>query len=188
MNTRSSLLASSLFVLTLLLVTAGCGSSDSAPELDISSQPQAPDFSQTTLAGDTFTLSEQRGSVVVVNFWATWCGPCREEIPAFVELQEEYSDQGLQFVGVSLDREGFEVVRPFAKKMNINYPLIVDKKGVLAKEFGDFPALPTTFIIGKQGRIRERVEGMVTKERMLSLVESLLKEKAKPSVASGQTS
>lgn len=158
-------------VLLLFGLLAGCGNeqSESIPE------GQAPDFSLPTHTGDTFTLSEHTGSVVVINFWATWCTPCRAEIPDFVELQREYADRGLQFVGVSLDREGFEVVKPFADKMNINYPLVVDE-GDLNKKYGGIPAIPTTFIVGKEGRIRDYVVGQTGRTELLGIVEGLLNE------------
>lgn len=123
----------------------------------------APDFSQPTLKGGTFQLSDNRGKIVVLNFWATWCGPCREEIPDFVELQEQMSED-VQFVGVALDEEGVDVVRPFAKKYDINYPIVVDDSGHVARKYGGVRALPTTYVINREGNIRYRTPGRVPKE------------------------
>jgi cytochrome c biogenesis protein CcmG/thiol:disulfide interchange protein DsbE len=134
---------------------------------------QAPDFVLPTMKGDTFRLSTHRGQVVVLNFWATWCAPCREEIPLFVELQRELGDAGLQFVGVSLDQKGFEAVRPFAQEMGVNYPMVIGD-GTVAPRYGGVRALPTTFLIGPDGHIRGYAPGMVTESALRPRVETLL--------------
>ena len=144
----------------VLVVTAGAGvvttqQSESVPSWatsDLTSE-KAPDFSLETLRGDPFRLSEHRGEVVVLNFWATWCPPCREEIPMFVDLQRELGDEGLQFVGVALERSaGPEKVRAFAEKMNINYPIGMGT-GRIAKKYSGVRGLPMTFIIGPDGTV-----------------------------------
>jgi cytochrome c biogenesis protein CcmG/thiol:disulfide interchange protein DsbE len=120
-------------------------------EHPLQDQP-APDFTLARMNGERFRLSDHRGEVVVVNFWATWCPPCRQEIPIFVDLQTEYGDDGLTFVGISLDEEGFDVVRPFAQEMNINYPLMVDD-GTVANRYGGVRALPMSFVVAPDGTI-----------------------------------
>jgi cytochrome c biogenesis protein CcmG/thiol:disulfide interchange protein DsbE len=147
----------------------GC-QSDSSGSADVR---QAPDFEMKTLEGDTFELADHRGDVVVVNFWATWCAPCVQEIPTFIEMQRKFGDDGLQFVGVSLDKQGFEVVRPFAEKMQINYPLVVDD-GSLAKEFGGLQGVPTTYVVDTDGQIQHRIEGITTEQHLRSLVDGML--------------
>jgi len=112
----------------------------------------APDFALERINGESFRLSDHRGEVVVVNFWATWCPPCRQEIPIFVDLQTEYGSDGLTFVGVSLDQEGFAAVRPFAQEMDINYPLVVDD-GTVANRYGGVRALPMSFVVAPDGTI-----------------------------------
>ena len=134
---------------------------------------QAPDIALPTVEGDTFRLSDQRGEVVVLNFWATWCPPCREEIPLFVELQREFEDDGLQFVGVSMDQEGVDAVRPFAQKMGVNYPIVVDD-GSVAPRYGGIRALPTTFLIGPDGAIHSYAPGMVTESLLRPRLDQLL--------------
>ncbi len=135
---------------------------------------EAPDFALERMNGETFRLSDHRGEVVVVNFWATWCPPCRMEIPGFVELQEEFGEEGLTFVGVSLDEGGFEVVRPFAEEMGINYPLVVDD-GTVASRFGGVPALPTTFVVGPEGTVQFARPGFLPEAELRIRLEPLLK-------------
>ncbi|MFP4228559.1 MAG: peroxiredoxin family protein [Salinivenus sp.] len=166
-----------------LLVTGGLG------VLVLSEQPDspatstnddtsatAPDFSLETLDGDTFRLSDYRGDVVVLNFWATWCPPCRQEIPDFVSLQQDLGDQGLQFVGVALERDaGPDEVRDFAEEMNINYPIGMGD-GSIAEKYGGVRGLPMTFVIGPEGTIQKHIPGMTTEERLRPVLESLLEE------------
>lgn len=138
----------------------------------------APDFSLNTLDGGTFRLDDQRGDVVVLNFWATWCPPCRREIPDFVSLQNDLGDRGLQFVGVALERSaGPEEVRAFADKMNINYPIGLGD-GSIAEKYGGVRGLPVTFVIGPEGTIRKHIPGMTTEDRIRPLLEALLRERS----------
>lgn len=126
---------------------------------------EAPDFTLETMEGNTFTLSDQKGKVVVLNFWATWCGPCRKEIPDFMELHQKMKDDGVIFAGVSLDEEGWEKVRPYAKDMGINYPIMVDD-GNVSRQYGPIRAIPTTLIINKKGQVEYVAPGMLTKEKL----------------------
>jgi cytochrome c biogenesis protein CcmG/thiol:disulfide interchange protein DsbE len=136
----------------------------------------APDFALPTLSGDTFRLDDHRGEVVVLNFWATWCPPCRREIPDFVSLQKDLGGRGLQFVGVALERSaGPEQVRAFADKMNINYPIGLGD-GTIAKKYGGVRGLPMTFVIGPDGEIRRHIPGMTTEDRLRPVLESLLRD------------
>jgi thiol-disulfide isomerase/thioredoxin len=113
--------------------------------------PFAPKFELTDLSGQKLSLEDYKGKVVLLDFWATWCGPCRIEIPEFVELQKRYRDQGLQVIGISMD-DGPEPVREFYKQFNMNYPVAMgDPK--LAELYGGIFGLPTTMLIGRDGRI-----------------------------------
>jgi thiol-disulfide isomerase/thioredoxin len=113
--------------------------------------PFAPKFSLTDISGQNLTLDDYKGKVVLLDFWATWCGPCRIEIPEFVQLQKRYRDQGLAVIGISMD-DSDEPVKAFYKEFNMNYPVAVgDEK--LAELYGGILGLPTTMLIGRDGRI-----------------------------------
>lgn len=134
---------------------------------------EAPDFERASMDGSMLRLSSFRGRVVVLNFWATWCTPCRVEIPEFIEMQQQM--HGVQFVGVSLDEEGFDVVRPYAEEMGITYPLVIGDDS-LAADFGGVMGLPTTYVIDREGRIRQRFVGMVNEATLRPILAGLLTE------------
>jgi len=111
----------------------------------------APDFTLTDLNGKKLSLSDYKGKVVLLDFWATWCSPCREEIPHFVEMQNKYGSQGLQVLGISMD-DDVKPVQKFYQQYNLNYPVALgDDK--LADRFGGVLGLPVNFVIDRQGRI-----------------------------------
>lgn len=111
----------------------------------------APDFSVTDLDGRKLTLSDYKGKVVLLDFWATWCSPCREEIPHFVEMQNQYGPQGFQVIGVSMDDDA-KPVHEFARQFKLNYPVALgDDK--LAQRYGGVLGLPVNFIIDREGHI-----------------------------------
>lgn len=117
----------------------------------------APDFTLPTLNGQDLRLSSYRGRVVLLDFWATWCDPCRAETPRFVELQKTYGDRGLQIIGISMD-DSPEPVRPFYQQFHMNYPVVMGtaKTGEL---YGGILGLPTAFLIGRDGRIDGKFTG-----------------------------
>lgn len=149
----------------------------SAPLHEATRDVMAPDFSLPALDGSTFQLSDHFGKVIVVNFWATWCPPCRHEIPDFIELQNELGEKGLLFVGISLDEEGFDVVRPFVEEYGVNYPMVVDD-GTAAQQYGPIAAMPTTFVINREGLVRRYAPGMLTKEALRPVLVQMLNENA----------
>lgn len=115
---------------------------------------QRPEFSLPDQDGVTHKLSEWDGKVLVINFWATWCPPCRKETPAFVELQDKYGAQGLQFIGVAIDEK--ENVENFADTYGVNYPMLLgDLEAInISKAYGNrFGSLPYTVIVDRQGKI-----------------------------------
>jgi peroxiredoxin len=119
----------------------------------------APDFSLESLDGGTMRLSDLRGKAVLLNFWATWCGPCKIEMPWFVDLQNQYRTQGLQIVGVAMDDASKDDIKKFAKDMGVNYPILIGKESV-GDQYGGVPALPETFLIGRDGKIVDKIIGL----------------------------
>ena len=133
----------------------------------------APDFTLEDADGNEVTLSDLEGQVVLLNFWATWCGPCKIEMPWFVDFQRKYKDRGFAVVAVSLDEEGWEVVRPYAEEMQFNFPVVVGNDE-MASKFGDVYALPTTLMINKEGEIVSTHTGLVGRDVYEEEIESLL--------------
>jgi peroxiredoxin len=118
----------------------------------------APDFDLSDLQGNQVKLSDLRGKAVVLNFWATWCPPCKQEIPWFVELQKRYGSQGLQIVGISMDDGDPREVIKFAAENSINYPILFGVEKV-ANQYGGIDYLPTTFYIDRNGVLIDRTFG-----------------------------
>lgn len=133
----------------------------------------APAWTLNDLEGRAVKSSDFAGKVVVVDFWATWCPPCREEIPAYIALQEKYRDKGLVIVGVSLDQGGPRVVKDFAGKMKINYPLVMGDEAVV-DAFGGVEGIPTTFVIGRDGTIVHKKVGYASEAEMEAIIKSAL--------------
>ena len=119
----------------------------------------APDFRLAARDGSQVSLTGLRGEVVMINFWATWCGPCRIEIPDLVALQEEFGSESFTVVGISTDLDEPEFVKQFANAMKINYPVLLDD-GEISEAFGGVYALPTTFVVDKTGKITHRTIGL----------------------------
>ncbi len=119
----------------------------------------APDFTLESLDGNKMTLSDLRGKAVLLNFWATWCGPCKIETPWLVELQNKYGAQGLQVIGVAMDDSGKDDIAKFAKDMGVNYPVLLGKEAV-GDAYGGVPALPESFFIGRDGKIVDKIIGL----------------------------
>ena len=149
-----------LFLLTFVLLLAGCATEDEAPlfadapTMGRMEHPEMlPTIDQERLDGSCLTNADFEGKISLVNFWATWCGPCVVEIPEFVALQEEWKDRPFQIIGVSLDEEGFDIIRPFVEDFHMQYPQIVDPRGELGEAFGGAYALPVTFIVDGEGKI-----------------------------------
>jgi len=132
-----------------------------------------PKWQLTALDGKVIGSDELKGKVVVVDFWATWCPPCVHEIPGYIELQKKYGERGLVIVGLSLDQNGAEAVKPFAQRKQINYPLaLATEKEVAA--FGGVEGIPTTFLIDREGRLRHKKVGSMEKADYEKLLIPLL--------------
>jgi len=121
----------------------------------------APDFELKSLDGAQVRLSDFRGKAVLLNFWATWCAPCKIEMPWFVDLQKQYASQGLQVIGVAMDDSGEDTIAKFARQMGVNYPVLIGKEAV-GDAYGGVEFLPTTFFIDRQGKVVDRVFGLVS--------------------------
>jgi len=131
-------------------------------------------FTVKDLEGRSVKLADFKGKVILLDFWATWCPPCKAEIPGFVELQEQYGEQGLQVVGVSVD-DPPEKLKPFADEFKMNYPVIVGLgRDDLQDAYGPMWGIPTTFLISRDGRICRKHSGLVGKERYEQAIKALL--------------
>ncbi len=137
---------------------------------DSSEHPLAPDFTLANLKGGELSLADYKGKVVLLNFWATWCGPCRDEVPDFVKLVESYGDQGFVIMGISMD-DGPEPVHEFYEEFKMNYPVVMGNAQV-AQLYGGVFGIPISFLIGRDGRIYSQHMGVVPR----SVIEAEIKE------------
>ena len=135
----------------------------------------APNFTLTDLNGQPLELASYRGKVVLLDFWATWCTPCRAEIPHFIEFQNTYRDQGFQAIGISMD-DDLKPVRPFYEQFKMNYPVALGNEK-LAQAYGGILGLPVTFLIDRDGRIAAKYVGAVDIGVIQQGVQSLLQKK-----------
>ncbi len=134
----------------------------------------APAWKLKDVDGNVVSSDQFKGKVLVVDFWATWCGPCRTEIPGYVALQKKYRDAGLVVIGVSLDQQGPGVVKKFITTQKVDYQIVMGTDEVV-EAFGGMDAIPTTFIIDRDGNIRDRKVGAEPAEEFESRVKEFLK-------------
>jgi peroxiredoxin len=137
----------------------------------------ASDFTLSDSKGASVKLSDYKGRVVLLDFWATWCEGCKVEIPWYMEFQNKYKEGGLSVVGVSVDEDGWKSVKPFLEEKKVNYPVVIGNWD-LAKLFGVDNALPATLLIDRDGRIADLHAGMVDKDAFESEIQILLKDSA----------
>jgi cytochrome c biogenesis protein CcmG/thiol:disulfide interchange protein DsbE len=135
----------------------------------------APEFVLKDADGKVVKLSDYRGKAVLLNFWATWCAPCRLEIPWFMEFEQQDKNRGLAVVGISMDEGGWPVVRPFLSQLGVNYRILMGD-GITTSVYGGVDALPTTFLLDRSGRIAATHVGLVGKGDYATEIEELLKE------------
>jgi len=134
---------------------------------------KAPTLILKTLQGRKLTLSAYRGKVVLLNFWATWCPPCRAEMPDLIKMQREYRSKGLQVIGVTYPPEEIGEVRRFIQKLGVNYPIALGAKETKTL-FAQSETLPLTIVIDREGNIRERIEGILLPEEFEQKIKPLL--------------
>lgn len=184
----------SLFPLLLLILAgaidfSGCNSGEFSKALaggsekgSTASLPNEPDVTFEDLQGNDLSLASLKGKVVVVNFWATWCEPCRFEIPEMIGFQQKYSEKGVTILGIAMDDEGKSVVQPFVEKtqfdvnghsMTMNYPIVLGNDDIAAK-FGGLIGLPVTLVITRDGKIHKRFIGQVTGPELEKEIKALL--------------
>ena len=165
----------------------GCGPRNQ-PEVDLpirtlpqSTAPRSfaeelymPPFELPDVEGNLVSSASFEGDVLLVNFWATWCGPCIEEMPELSELHKEYADQGFSVIGISLDVDGPEVVKPFLEAYPVSYPVLLDDNTV-ADQFGGVWGLPVSFLVDREGNIVRRFIGIFPFEATQPMLQALLK-------------
>jgi thiol-disulfide isomerase/thioredoxin len=158
--------------------------SASAPKADIpAAGPPAPDVTLKDLDGKDVSIAQLKGKIVLVNFWATWCDPCRVEIPWLIEMQQRYSARGFTVLGVAMDEEGKSVVAPFVEKERfevnggekslMNYPIVIGNDAA-ADKFGGLLGYPTSVLIGRDGKIIKRITGIISEDEISKTIESQL--------------
>lgn len=137
--------------------------SKAAPSLVVAAKrSSAPAFTLKDSSGRDVRLADYQGKVVLLNFWATWCGPCKAEIPWFVEFEKKYQNAGLVVVGVSMDEDGWKSVRPYMDTMHVSYRVLLADESVAAK-YGGIESLPLTLLIDRQGLLAARHIGLTSK-------------------------
>jgi thiol-disulfide isomerase/thioredoxin len=153
---RSFLLCFASFLLLCFLSASLFGQQ---PTIRFARNPDAaPEFKVSTLEGKPLSLADYKGKVILLNFWATWCGPCRAEIPDLVQLQNKYKDQ-LQIIGLVVDDDDREAIKKFVDEFGINYPVALTTDA-LRLGYGGIPALPTSFVLDADGRVVQKHEGL----------------------------
>jgi len=166
----------SLSALAAIILVAGlmvsCGGADEAATATAGKgRKAAPDFSLPDIDGKTHRLSDYRGKVVVVNFWDTWCGPCKHEIPGFIATQNKLGPEGLQLLGVALGKEGDARVKQYAEQSGMNYPVLLLGDNVdLVDHYGGIASIPTTFIIDREGNLADQHVGYLSERDFQAMI------------------
>lgn len=144
-------------VFLFVLLLAGCsGSSDSGPAVTVGAA--APDFTLVNMDGEKVSLSDFHGQVVVINFWATWCPPCREEKPTMEHIYTTFKDEGLVILAVNVEENGHQVVSQYLMSNDYSFPILLDSKAVLQRLYGVY-RFPESFVIDRDGVVVERIIG-----------------------------
>lgn len=168
-----------VILLAIVLVAMSFVSSAEASARTAPIQPRkaAPDFTLTDSKGSPIRLSDYKGRVVLLDFWATWCHGCKTEIPWYMDFENEYRNSGLTVIGVSMDEDGWKSVKPFIKEEKMNYTVVIGND-VLAKQYG-LTSMPLTLLIDRNGRIADSHAGIVDKAAWKGEIKTLLRDSSK---------
>lgn len=135
---------------------------------------EAPSFTLKNLEGEDVSLKDYRGKIVFVNFWATWCGPCRMEIPHFVKLVDKYEDD-LVILGISVDNpKDYEKIPSFSSNYKVNYPILLDSRGEVNYMYGGIQSIPTTFVLNREGKALGRIVGARSYEQFEDMLKQIM--------------
>jgi thiol-disulfide isomerase/thioredoxin len=145
-------------LLAFLLAFTGCGQKEAV-------SGQIPTINFKTYTGESFTLAPEDKAVTLLVFWATWCQPCLMEMPALVKLHSNFKARNFRVISINVDDPDGQKVRAISREYGITYPVLVGNEGIM-KQFGGIAALPTSFLIGKDGRIREKLQGLRSEQEL----------------------
>ncbi len=175
--------STALVALLILAILASCtGSHSSSAEARSSAKMHAdrkaaPGFTLTDSNGNKVQLADYRGKAVLLNFWATWCGPCQVEIPWFEEFEHQYKSRGFAVLGVSMDEDGWTAVKPYIAEHKLNYRILLGNDSV-SQLYGGLDSLPTTFMIDRDGKFAFPPHiGLIDRSEYVSEIQSLVDEK-----------
>lgn len=160
-----------------ILWSCSASSSTKAAASSVSKERKpAPDFLLKDANGTPVKLSDYKGKVVLLNFWATWCGPCTLEIPWFVEFEQQFKSRGFEVVGISMDEDGWTAIKPYVTEHKMNYRVLLGNDSV-SDLYGGVEALPTSFVIDREGKIATVHVGLAEKNEYIDEIQGLLTEK-----------
>jgi len=181
-------LLASAAVAAFLVCIDGCGSRNNEAHVrQEKDRKSAPEFSLKDENGKLVKLSDYRGKVVLLNFWATWCGPCKVEIPWFIGFEREYKDKDFAVLGIAMDEDGWKSIKPYMNDKKINYR-VVEGSEEASLMYGGVDSLPTTFVIDREGKIASVHIGLVSKTTYVDEISKLLESPKNEKTTSAQPS